>query len=51
MDDLKLYGKNDHEQYGQLKIVKQFSGDIGLTFELEKPVSRKVHWCQREILR
>ena len=36
MDDLKLYGKNDHEQFGQLKIVKQFSDDIGMTFGLEK---------------
>ena len=24
MDDLQLYGKNDHERFGQLKIVKQF---------------------------
>ena len=27
MDDIKLYGKNDQEQFGQLKIVKQFSDD------------------------
>ena len=36
MDDLKLYSKNDQEQVGQLKIVKQFSDDIGMTFGLEK---------------
>ena len=30
MDDLKLYGKNDQEQVRQLKIVKQFSDDIGI---------------------
>ena len=36
MDDLKLYSKNDQEQVGQLKIVKQISDDIGMTFGLEK---------------
>ena len=36
MDDLKLCSKNDQEQVGQLKIVKQFSDDIGMTFGLEK---------------
>ena len=36
MDDLKLYSKNDQEQVGQLKIVKQFSDDIVMTFGLEK---------------
>ena len=36
MDDLKLYSKNDQEQVGQLKLVKQFSDDIGMTFGLEK---------------
>ena len=36
LDDLKLYSKNDQEQVGQLKIVKQFSDDIGMTFGLEK---------------
>ena len=34
LHNLKLYGKNDHEQFGQLKIVKQFSDDIGMTFGL-----------------
>ena len=29
MDDLKLYSKNNQEQVGELKIVKQFSDDIG----------------------
>ena len=36
MDDLKLYSKNDQEQVGELKIVKQFSDDIGMEFGLEK---------------
>ena len=35
MDDRKLY-KNDQEQVGELKIVKQFSDDIGMGFGLEK---------------
>ena len=44
MDDLKLYSKNEQEQVGELKIVKQFSDDIGMEFGLEKcakPVSKK----------
>ena len=36
MDDLKFYSKNDQEQVGELKIVKQFSDDIGMEFGLEK---------------
>ncbi|XP_073231990.1 uncharacterized protein [Porites lutea] len=36
MDDLKLYSKNEQEQVGELKIVKQFSDDIGMEFGLEK---------------
>ena len=36
MDDLKLYSKNDQEQVGELKIVKQSSDDIGMEFGLEK---------------
>ena len=36
MDDLKLYSKNEQEQIGELKIVKQFSDDIGMEFALEK---------------
>ena len=36
MDDLKLYSKNDQEQVGELKIVKQFIDDIGMEFGLEK---------------
>ena len=32
MDDLKLYGKNDHEHDELLKRVKTFSNDIGMTF-------------------
>ena len=36
MDDLKLHSKNDQEQVGELKIVKQFSDDIGMEFGLEK---------------
>ena len=36
MDALKLYSKNDQEQVGELKIVKQFSDDIGKEFGLEK---------------
>ena len=36
MDDLKLYSKNEQEQFGELKIVKQFSHDIGMEFGLEK---------------
>ena len=36
MDDLKLYSKNEQEQVGELKIVKQFSDNIGMEFGLEK---------------
>ena len=36
MDDLKLYSKNEQEQVGELKVVKQFSDDIGMEFGLEK---------------
>ena len=36
MDDLKLYSKNHQEQVGELKIMKQFSDDIGMEFGLEK---------------
>ena len=36
MDDLKLYSKNDQQQIGELKIVKQFNDDIGMEFGLEK---------------
>ena len=36
MDGLKMYSKNDQEEIVQLKIVKQFSDDIGMTFGLEK---------------
>ena len=46
MDDLKLYSKNDQEQVGQLKIVKQFSDDIGMTFGLEKCAKASFKRCQ-----
>ena len=36
MDDLKLYGKDDNEIEGLLKIVKGFSDDIGMEFGLDK---------------
>ena len=36
MDDLKLYSKNEQEQVGELKVVKQFSDDIGMECGLEK---------------
>ena len=36
MDNLKLYSKNDQEQVGELKLVKQFSDDTGKEFGLEK---------------
>ena len=36
MDDLKLYASNDDQQQGELKIVKQFSEDIKMTFGLDK---------------
>ena len=36
MDDLKLYSKNEQEQIGELKIVKQFSDDISMEFGIEK---------------
>ena len=36
MDDLKLCRKNEQEQVGELKVVKQFSDDIGMEFGLEK---------------
>ena len=34
MDDLKLYAKNDNELEGLLRIVKGFTGDIGMKFGL-----------------
>ena len=39
MNDLKmndLYSKNEQEQIGELKIVKQFHDDIRIEFGLEK---------------
>ena len=36
MNDVKLYSKNEQEQIGELKVVKQFSDDIGMEFGLEK---------------
>jgi len=36
MDDLKLYGKDDNQIEGLLKIVKGFSDDIGMEFGLDK---------------
>ena len=36
MDDLKLYGKDDNEIEGLLRIVKGFSDDIGMEFGLDK---------------
>ena len=35
-DDLKLYSKSEQEQIGKLKLVKQFSDDIGMEFGLQK---------------
>ena len=51
MDDVKLYSKNDQEQVGQLKIVKQFSDDIGMTFGLEKCAKASFKRGKLEILR
>ena len=51
MDDLKLYSKNEQEQIGELKIVKQISEDIGMECGLEKCAKaslRKVNWPQLE---
>ena len=36
MDDLKLFGKNDKELEGLLRIIKTFSYDVGITFALAK---------------
>ena len=36
VDGLKLYSKNEQEQVGELKIVKQFTDDIGVKCGLEK---------------
>ena len=36
MDDLKLYLKDDSELEGLLRIVKGFSDDVGMEFELSK---------------
>ena len=36
MDDLKLYASNDDQQQGELRIVKQFSDDIKMSFGLDK---------------
>ena len=38
MDDLKLYAKDDSELEGLLRIVKGFSGNIGMEFGLSKCV-------------
>ena len=52
MDDLKLYSKNEQKQVGELKILKQFSDDIGMEFGLEKCAKAsfkpKVNWPQLE---
>ena len=36
MDDLKLYASNNPQLENMLKIVKQFSDDIGMSFGLDK---------------
>ena len=36
IDDLKLFAKDDNNQEGMLQLVKNFSGDIGITFGLDK---------------
>ena len=36
MDDLILYGKNEQELDGLLKILNTFSDNIGMTFGLDK---------------
>ena len=36
IDDLKLFAKNDQQLQGLLNIVKQFSDDICMEFELDK---------------
>ena len=36
MDDLKLYGKNENELDTLINIVKEYSDDIGMRFELDK---------------
>ena len=38
MDDLKLYAKDNNEREGLLRIVKEFSDDIGMEFRLSKCV-------------
>ena len=51
MDDLKFYSKNEQDQVGELKIVKQFSNDIGMEFGREKCATaslRNVNWPQLE---
>ena len=51
MDDLKFYSKSEQDQVGELKIVKQFSTDIGMEFGLEKCAKasfKKVNWPQLE---
>ena len=35
MDDLKLFALNDDQQQGELRILKQFSDDIKMSFGLE----------------
>ena len=36
IDDIKLYSKSEQGEVGELKIVNQFSDDIGTEFGLEK---------------
>eukprot|EP00957_Ditylum_brightwellii_P183935 14010436-Ditylum_brightwellii.AAC.1 len=36
IDDLKLYARNEEELRRALKFVENFSGDINMTFGLDK---------------
>ena len=51
IDDLKLYSKKEQEQVGELKIVKQFSDDIGMVFGLYATANyMQTPWYMRQSL-
>ena len=51
IDDLKLYSKKEQEQVEELKIVKQFSDDIGMVFGLYATANyMQTPWYMRQSL-
>ena len=48
MDDLKLFAKDDSELERLLKIMKEFSDDIGMEFGLSKCTKATFEWGKLE---